>query len=107
MNNLNEKLSQIIYAEIYKTYHLEGSIAKADSSLIKMQAEAISNEICKHYTRVGSQELTMCLPLCRKLHGKITYNTIVKTFESRDWQIELNEFHLAKQKQYAFKRSVS
>jgi len=97
MNKIVE-FAKVIYAELVKTYNIEGLSNKIDDEKLKDQSMAIANELSSQLPSLVIQDLIDVLPLVRKHHGKITYFFIVKTLESRDWLQHQREMHLERKK---------
>ena len=97
MNKIVE-FAKVIYAELVKTYNIEGLSNKIDDEKLKDQSMAIANELSSQLPSLVIQDLIDVLPLVRKHHGKITYFFIVKTLESRDWLQHQREIHLERKK---------
>lgn len=84
------KFNEILYIEIIKGITMEGR--EPNTELIQVQAQVIADELVKQFDGMTAQDLVMLIPLARKNEGKITFNTIAKTFVAPEWHIKLSEY---------------
>lgn len=89
--NKATKFAELIYNEIGKNYAMEGKTF--DQEIVSMQSQVIAEELCKYFSSLTADDLSLLLGICRKQHGRITYTALAKTYESREWAIEVTEHH--------------
>lgn len=83
------KFSELLYREILEEYAREGRLKDIVDEEVKNMAYSIASELVRSLPSVNYSSLELCIGLTIRHAKKLSYRSLVQTFESSEYQSKM------------------